>query len=77
MLELWGMRSTLLLPSLPGPFLSAVVNTIGFYLWVELNGLPFKMNTIELLEIELFDHFTVCKKTIDVLIELFVIDSNS
>ena len=32
---------------------------------------------IEMLEIELFDHSTMCKQSIDVLIELLVIPSST
>ena len=34
MVELWGMRSTRLLPSLPGPLSLEVVATDWVYLWV-------------------------------------------
>ena len=53
MLELWGMWSTPSLPSLLGPLWPGVV--------LQTNDL-----WIELFEIELFDHLTVCKKMTDV-----------
>ena len=65
MLELWGMWSTLSLPSLPGPLWPRVVVpdrilSMGqielFDIWTVYLCLP------ELFGIELFDHLTVCKQ---------------
>ena len=69
-LELWGMRSTSSLPWLPGPNWTGVVapniyesNRIVCHLnWVRTNDLCW----IELLKIELFDHFMVCERVTDV-----------
>ena len=59
MLELWGMWSTLSLPSIPGPLWPRVVapDKVLSMGQIEL---------FELLEIELFDHLTLFKQTSDV-----------
>ena len=73
MLEVSGMRTTPLLPSLPVPLWPPVVAPdrvlcMGYieefeYLnWVDINDLRW----IELLEIELFDYSTVSKQMNDV-----------
>ena len=50
MLEFWGMWSTPSLPLLSGPL----------WLGEEAPGRVLLMSQFELLEIELFDHLTVC-----------------
>ena len=72
MLELWRIRNTPSLPSLLGPLSrsgstwKALIYrsnwTVGFLNSVQTNDLRW----IELLEIELFDYFTVCKQMTDV-----------
>ena len=67
MLELWGMQSTLSLPLLPGLLWTGVVapdkvlpmdkkELFNILNWVQTNNLYL----IKLLEMELFDHLTVC-----------------
>ena len=60
MMELWGMRSTLLLPSFPGPLWPWVVapDRIPSMGQIEVNCM---LVLTELFEIELFWRLTVCK----------------
>ena len=72
MLELWGIQSTLLWPSLPGPLWPGVVapdsvlslgqiELLDYLNYVQTNDLC----GIEMFEIELFLHLTVCKQMTD------------
>ena len=72
MLELWGVRSTPSLPSLPGPLWLAVVAPDRVLRMDQIKLLTFKlwMNewlmVIVLFEIEVFDLLTVCRQVTDV-----------
>ena len=73
MLELWGMRSTPSLPSLPGPLLPVAVAPDK-----ALSMGQIKLNSVLMLnwivKIELFWHLTVCKQKLYLCqIELFEI----
>ena len=64
MLELWGMQSTPSLPSLPGSLWPGVVAPDKSMGQIELFDIQTlcKQMKMELFEIELFDHLTVCIK---------------
>ena len=69
MLELWGMRSTPSLPSLPGSLWLGVVAPDKILCMGQIalfNILTVYLCNTELLEIKLFDHLTVCKQMTDV-----------
>ena len=65
MLELWRMQSTPSLPSLPDPLWSRVVAPDRVLSMAQIELFHIKtlyLGWIELFEIELFDHLTVCKQ---------------
>ena len=74
MLELWGMRSTSLLPLLPGPLWPGmeapdkVLSMAKLRTYAKLNCLKkncfWNRNCTELFEIELFRHLTVCNQNL-------------
>ena len=68
MLEIWGMWSTPSLPLLPGPLWPGVVVPDRVLSMGQIE--PFGKKRLELLEVKLFDHLTVCKQMTDVLLNL-------
>ena len=71
MLELWRMRSTPSLPSLPGPLWLGVVVydrilSTGQIELFDIYTEGKQMSNAKLFKIELFDHSTVCKQMTDV-----------
>ena len=70
MLKLWGMRSSPSLPSFAGPLWPGVVAPNRFLSMGQVEQFDCvkanDLGLIELFEIELFDHVTVCKQMTDV-----------
>ena len=68
MMKLWGIRGTPSLPLLPGPLWPGVVAPDRILSMAQISNWVSKNDIcqIELLEIELFDHLTVCRQMIDV-----------
>ena len=62
MLELWGMRSTLLLPSLPCPLRPGVVAPYMGQMCIDAKLCIYRK--IELFKIEVFLHLTVSKQKV-------------